>query len=147
VENIDALDWYSAKSEGLGDLYEGLPEKNAEETKSGAGQYFTPRPLIDCMVACIKPQPGELAQDPAAGTGGFLIVADRYIKERSDDLFNLPEQVQLFLRKRAFYGMELVPDVQRLALMNAMLHDIEGEIRLGDALGPSAQTSKRPMSS
>ena len=63
----------SAKHEGLGDLYEGLLEKNAEETKSGAGQYFTPRPLIECMVALVKPQPGERVQDPAVGTGGFLI--------------------------------------------------------------------------
>src|SRR4030095_3243249 len=73
---IDDLDWYSAKSEGLGDLYEGLLEKNAEEVKSGAGQYFTPRPLIECMVALIKPEPGERVQDPAIGTGGFLINAD-----------------------------------------------------------------------
>lgn len=137
VEAIDDLDWFSAKTEGLGDLYEGLLQKNAEETKSGAGQYFTPRPLIESMVSRVKPQPGELVQDPAAGTAGFLIVADRYIKERTDELFKLPEQLQLFQRKQAFYGMELVPDVQRLALMNAMLHDIEGDILLGDALGPS----------
>lgn len=137
VEAIDALDWYSAKSEGLGDLYEGLLEKNAEETKSGAGQYFTPRPLIDSMVSLVKPRAGELVQDPAVGTGGFLINADRYVKKQTDDLFDLPEQLQLFQRKQAFYGIELVPDVQRLALMNAMLHDIDGDILLGDALGPS----------
>lgn len=137
VKQIDELDWYSAKSEGLGDLYEGLLEKNAEETKSGAGQYFTPRPLIECMVALVKPQAGETVQDPAVGTGGFLINADRYVKQATDELFDLPEQQQIFQRKHAFYGMELVPDVQRLALMNAMLHDIEGDILLGDALGPS----------
>ncbi len=137
VEAIDGLDWFSAKTEGLGDLYEGLLQKNAEETKSGAGQYFTPRPLIESMVSRVKPQPGEMVQDPAAGTAGFLIVADRYIKDQTDELFKLPEQLQLFQRKQAFYGMELVPDVQRLALMNAMLHDIEGDILLGDALGKS----------
>jgi type I restriction enzyme M protein len=137
VENIDALDWYSAKSEGLGDLYEGLLEKNAEETKSGAGQYFTPRPLIESMVAVVKPLPGELVQDPAAGTGGFLINADRYVKAQTDDLFTLSTKLQNFQRREAFYGMELVPDVQRLALMNAMLHGIESEIVLGDTLGPS----------
>lgn len=142
VEAIDALDWYSAKSEGLGDLYEGLLEKNAEETKSGAGQYFTPRPLIDCMVDRIKPQPGEHVQDPAVGTGGFLIVADRYVKKNSDELFKLPVTLQTFQRREAFYGMELVADVQRLALMNAMLHDIEGDIILGDTLGPAG--SKLP---
>jgi type I restriction enzyme M protein len=82
VDAIDDLDWYSAKTEGLGDLYEGLLEKNASEKKSGAGQYFTPRPLIDSMVHLVKPKAGELMQDPAAGTGGFLIAADRYIKAR-----------------------------------------------------------------
>lgn len=137
VVDIDGLDWFSAKTEGLGDLYEGLLEKNAEETKSGAGQYFTPRPLIECMVALVKPKAGERVQDPAAGTGGFLIVADRYVKQATDELFELPEQLQLFQRKQAFYGVELVADVQRLALMNAMLHDIEGDIVLGDALGPT----------
>jgi type I restriction enzyme M protein len=80
VSSIDELDWYSAKTEGLGDLYEGLLEKNANEKKSGAGQYFTPRPLIDSMVALVDPKAGELVQDPAAGTAGFLIAADRHIK-------------------------------------------------------------------
>lgn len=137
VEAIDGLDWYSAKSEGLGDLYEGLLEKNAEEVKSGAGQYFTPRALIEAMVSLIKPQPGELVQDPAVGTGGFLINADRYVRASTDEYFKLSEKKQNFQRREAFYGMELVADVQRLALMNAMLHDIEGDIVLGDTLGPS----------
>ena len=136
VDYIDELDWYSARQEGLGDLYEGLLEKNANEKKSGAGQYFTPRPLIECMVNLVKPKPKEMVQDPATGTGGFIIMADRYIKERSDDLYDLPEEVQVFQKKQAFYGMELVPDTHRLALMNAMLHDIEGDILLGDSLSP-----------
>jgi len=136
VQDIDGLDWYSAKSEGLGDLYEGLLEKNAAEKKSGAGQYFTPRPLIDAMVAVMRPQAGELVQDPAAGTAGFLIAADRYIKEQTDSLFSLPEKQQVFQRMKAFYGVELVPDTHRLALMNLMLHDIEGELLLGDSLSP-----------
>jgi type I restriction enzyme M protein len=134
VDSIDELDWYSARKEGLGDLYEGLLEKNATEQKSGAGQYFTPRPLIETMVACVKPQPGEVIQDPAAGTGGFLIMADRWIKERTDDLFTLSEREQRFQREEAFWAMELVPDAQRLLLMNALLHDIEGRLRLGDTL-------------
>lgn len=137
VENIDALDWYSARQEGLGDLYEGLLEKNANEKKSGAGQYFTPRPLIECIVNLVKPQPGETIQDPAAGTGGFLVMADRYIKAQSDDLFDLPEQLQLFQRREAFCGMELVPDTHRLLLMNMMLHDINGDVLLGDTLSPA----------
>lgn len=118
VNSIDALDWYSAKEEGLGDLYEGLLEKNASEKKSGAGQYFTPRPLIDSMVAVMKPQAGEYIQDPAAGTGGFLICCDRYIKQHTDDLFSLTETQQEFQRKQAIYGMELVPDAHRLLLID-----------------------------
>lgn len=135
IKNIDGLDWYNARQEGLGDLYEGLLEKNAEEKKSGAGQYFTPRPLIDTMVDLIKPQSGEHVQDPAIGTGGFLVAADRYIKERTDSLFDLKKSEQDFQKKEAFYGMELVQDTHRLALMNAMLHGIEGDIIYGDTLG------------
>src|SRR5215813_11355933 len=134
VESIDALDWYSAREEGLGDLYEGLLERNASEKKSGAGQYFTPRPLIECMVNCIQPQPGEIVQDPADGTGGFLIMVDRYIKQRTDDLFELSVQAQEFQRKQAFIGVELVPDAHRLLLMNTMLHGIESDMILGDTL-------------
>jgi type I restriction enzyme M protein len=137
VESIDSLDWYSARQEGLGDLYEGLLERNASEKKSGAGQYFTPRPLIECMVNCIQPQPGEIVQDPAAGTGGFLIMADRYIKQRTVDLSNLLEREQDFQRRHAFIGVELVPDVHRLLLMNAMLHGIESDMILGDTLSPT----------
>lgn len=137
TNDIDALDWFSAKQEGLGDLYEGLLEKNAGEVKSGAGQYFTPRPLIECIVSLVKPKAGERVQDPALGTGGFLICADRYVKAQTSDLFDLPEHLQAFQSKQAFYGMELVPDTHRLALMNALLHDIEGDWVLGDTLSPS----------
>jgi len=136
VSDIDQLDWYSAKDEGLGDLYEGLLEKNASEKKSGAGQYFTPRPLIECMVNCIQPQPGEIVQDPAAGTGGFLIRADQCIKERTDDLFDLPEKQQKFQQRQAFVGVELVPDTHRLLLMNCLLHGIDSDMILGDTLSP-----------
>jgi type I restriction enzyme M protein len=134
VDSIDELDWYSAKTEGLGDLYEGLLERNAGEKKSGAGQYFTPRPLIDSMVHLVKPQAGELIQDPAAGTAGFLIAADRFIKAETDELFKLPEKQQVFQKQKAFYGVELVHDTHRLALMNLMLHDIEGDLLMGDTL-------------
>ncbi len=139
VQSIDELDWYSAKQEGLGDLYEGLLEKNASEKKSGAGQYFTPRPLIDCMVELIRPQPGELVQDPAAGTGGFLIASARYIKRHTDDLFDLTEAEQSFQRHQAFYGIELVQDAHRLLLMNMLLHGIEGAVSLGDTLSSDGQ--------
>lgn len=140
VQDIDDLDWYSAQQEGLGDLYEGLLEKNAAEKKSGAGQYFTPRPLIQSMVNLIKPQAGEVIQDPAAGTGGFLVQADRYIKAHTDDLFDLKERQQVFQKREALVGIELVPDAHRLLLMNAMLHGIESDLLLGDALSPTGQS-------
>jgi type I restriction enzyme M protein len=140
VGQLDRLDWYSAKEEGLGDLYEGLLEKNAGEKKSGAGQYFTPRPLIDCMVRLLQPQTGEVVQDPAAGTGGFLVAADRFIKERTDQLFNLPTVKQDFQQRRAFTGLELVPGTHRLLMMNLLLHGIEAEgVRGGDTLGPDGE--------
>jgi len=134
IKAIDALDWYSAKTEGLGDLYEGLLQKNANEKKSGAGQYFTPRPLINAMVKLVKPQPGEKCGDPACGTFGFMIAADHYIKVKTGHLFDLKTKQQEFQKKQAFTGIELVQDAHRLALMNAMLHDIEGDIALADSL-------------
>lgn len=137
VTSIDALDWFSARHEGLGDLYEGLLEKNANETKSGAGQYFTPRALIEAIVALVKPQVGEVISDPAAGTLGFLTQADTYIKAATNNLFDLPETKQEFQKRHAYYAVELVPDTRRLALMNAMLHGIDCDILLGDTLSPT----------
>lgn len=142
ITTIDALDWYSAKEEGLGNLYEGLLEKNANEKKSGAGQYFTPRVLIDVMTKLIDPKPEELCNDPACGTFGFMIAADRYIKEQTNDLFNLPLDVQEFQKKQAFSGSELVHETHRLALMNAMLHNIEGPIFLADTLSNQGKVLK-----
>ncbi|WP_309092024.1 N-6 DNA methylase [Phenylobacterium sp.] len=136
---IDGLDWFSAREEGLGELYEGLLEKNASEKKSGAGQYFTPRPLIDCIVRLMKPQAGEVIQDPAAGTAGFLVAADRYIKDATDDLYGLPQAQVFFQRNNALTGIELVPDTHRLALMNLMLHGVDGPITQGDSLSPDGE--------
>lgn len=137
--DIDQLDWFSAREEGLGNLYEGLLEKNAAEKKSGAGQYFTPRPLIDCMVRLMKPQPGEVIQDPAAGTGGFIVAADRYIKDATDELSKLTKEKAAFQRRQAYTGSELVPDTHRLLLMNLMLHGIECAIESGDSLSPTGE--------
>ncbi|OYW55264.1 MAG: SAM-dependent methyltransferase [Hyphomicrobium sp. 32-62-53] len=138
--DIDQLDWFSAREEGLGNLYEGLLEKNAAEKKSGAGQYFTPRPLIDCIVRVMKPQPGEVIQDPAAGTGGFIVAADRYIKDATDDLFKLPKEKAAFQRSHAYTGSELVPDTHRLLLMNLMLHGIECPFDSADSLSPAGES-------
>ncbi|QSJ20354.1 N-6 DNA methylase [Nostoc sp. UHCC 0702] len=143
VTEIDKLDWYSARQEGLGDVYEGLLEKNANEKKSGAGQYFTPRPLIDSMVHVMRPTLEDVIQDPAAGTGGFLIAANRYIRENSDpDTWT--EKQQRKYRRNTFYGMEHVQDTHRLALMNLMLHGLEfvpqgAGIRYGDTLSPDGE--------
>lgn len=134
ITTIDQFDWYSAKEEGLGNLYEGLLEKNATEKKSGAGQYFTPRVLINIMTKLIAPQPGERCNDPACGTFGFMIAADRFVKDNTDDLYDLDVDQAEFQRTQAFSGCELVHDTHRLALMNAMLHDINGPIYLGDTL-------------
>ncbi|MCM1559740.1 MAG: type I restriction-modification system subunit M [Butyrivibrio sp.] len=142
ITSIDDLDWYSAKEEGLGNLYEGLLEKNANEKKSGAGQYFTPRVLIDVMTELTAPQPGEKCNDPACGTYGFMIAADRYVKEHTNELFDLSEEEQHFQKYEAFTGAELVHETHRLALMNSMLHDIEGEIYLCDTLSNQGKALK-----
>lgn len=144
VEEFDAIDWYSAREEtALADLYEGLLEKNSTESKSGAGQYFTPRSLIDSIVNVTKPRIGEIIQDPACGTAGFLIAADRFIKQHTDDYSKLTERQLAFQRERAFVGIELVPKTHKLALMNAMLHGIYGPILLGDALGETGASVTR----
>lgn len=106
IKSIDGLDWYSAKEEGLGNLYEGLLEKNASEKKSGAGQYFTPRVLIDVMTRLVAPQVGERCNDPACGTFGFMISADSYVKSISDDYCDLTEKQVEFQVKEAFTGGE-----------------------------------------
>lgn len=142
ITMIDGLDWYSAREEGLGNLYEGLLEKNANEKKSGAGQYFTPRVLIDVMTRLMKPQPGELCNDPACGTFGFMIAAHQYVKDNTDEFYDLDADMAQFEREKAFTGCELVHDTHRLALMNAMLHDIEGKILLGDTLSNLGKSMK-----
>lgn len=138
VTEIDALEWYSLEREQLGDLYEGLLAKNAGEIKSGAGQYFTPRPLIDSIVNLMKPTSEDVIQDPAAGTGGFLIAAHHYITNH-ENVFEWPEQKSRRYYEQAYHGMELVPDTHRLALMNLMLHNMANDpdrsgIYLGNTL-------------
>lgn len=142
ITTIDGLDWFSAREEGLGNLYEGLLEKNANEKKSGAGQYFTPRVLIDVMIKLVKPQPGERCNDPACGTFGFMISASQYVRSQTDDFFDLDADMAKFEREEAFTGCELVHDTHRLALMNAMLHDIDGKIILGDTLSSVGMSMK-----
>lgn len=118
-----------------GDAYEGLLERNAQDTKSGAGQYFTPRALIQAMVDCIAPQPGESICDPACGTGGFLFTAHNHITEHHK---NLTRDQLKHLKEKAFTGYELVQATARVCAMNLMLHGIGSEksvpVVVGDAL-------------
>jgi type I restriction enzyme M protein len=135
---IDELHWFSEERDSFGDLYEGLLQKNAEETKRGAGQYFTPRVLIGALVRLMKPKPDEIIQDPAAGTGGFLIAADKAIRAATDEYHELPTTQQEFQIRDALYGMENVQSVYRLLLMNLFLHGIDSRhIELGNALSPT----------
>jgi type I restriction enzyme M protein len=133
VTDIDDLNWYSVDRDDLGDLYEDLLERNAGEKKSGAGQYFTPRHLIDSIVSVVKPQIGDVIQDPAAGTCGFLIAANNYLRQHND-IYSLKDDAQRRYWNETFFGMELVQDTHRLALMNMLLHGIEGGVTYGDTL-------------
>jgi type I restriction enzyme M protein len=140
VEGINKLAWYNAGREDLGDIYEGLLEKNASDKKSGAGQYFTTRPLIDCIVEVMRPTIGDIIQDPAAGTGGFLIAANRYLCKH-DNPNTWTKTKEKKYRTDTFFGMEHVLDTHRLALMNMLLHGLESSegnagIRYGDTLSP-----------
>jgi len=135
VQAIDKLDWYEEDDrDTMGDIYESLLEKNAGEKKSGAGQYFTPRPLINVMIDLLVPKLGERWNDPAAGTFGFMISADAYLRGKYDNYYHLSEKERKFQKEEAFSGVELVPDAHRLALMNARLHGMESTIHLADTL-------------
>lgn len=120
VDLIDSETWLGVDADVKGDAYEGLLEKNAADTKSGAGQYFTPRALIKAMVDCAQPKPGETINDPACGTGGFLLAAHDYI----GDNYDLDRDEKRFLRDQAFHGIEIVDNTARLCAMNLFLHGI-----------------------
>lgn len=126
IDAIGKLDWFSTGRDSFGDLYEGLLQKNAEETKRGAGQYFTPRAVIETIVQLTKPRRGEVIQDPAAGTGGFLISAHRYAESSPASDGDGPTRIT---------GMENVSETYRLLLMNLYLHGIDAaDVHLGDTL-------------
>ncbi|MEQ8767486.1 MAG: class I SAM-dependent DNA methyltransferase [Planctomycetota bacterium] len=124
VELIGKEQWSSMSADVKGEAYEGLLEKNAQDVKGGAGQYFTPRPLIDAIVDCIQPKHGEVIVDPACGTGGFLLSAHEYVKTH----FELDRDQKKALRYNALRGVELVPNVSRLCGMNLFLHGIGPDI-------------------
>ncbi|MBE7634104.1 N-6 DNA methylase [Tenacibaculum finnmarkense genomovar ulcerans] len=141
IKNIDELDWFEAKEEGLGEMYEGLLEKNASEKKSGAGQYFTPRPLINVMVRLMNPKVGERLNDPACGTYGFMIAAHHHIL-KNNDKYSLSETQNKHLQTEQYSGCELVGDTHRLAMMNAFLHGMGGNIDLNDSLSSYGESIK-----
>lgn len=135
ITSLDAIDWFDEhEQDRIATIYEELLEKNAGEKKSGAGQYFTPRPLINVMVDLLVPKIGETWNDPAAGTFGFMIAIDQYLKEKHDGYYGLNDAQRKFQIEKAFSGSELVQDAHRLALMNAKLHGLESKILMGDTL-------------
>ncbi|MBL1215801.1 MAG: SAM-dependent DNA methyltransferase, partial [Ignavibacteriae bacterium] len=119
IDLIDEENWLILETDVKGDIYEGLLEKNAEDTKSGAGQYFTPRALIRAMVECIRPEPLKTIADPACGTGGFFLSAYNYLSKQ-----NIDKEQKEFLKFKTFKGWEIVPNTARLCLMNLYLHSI-----------------------
>lgn len=140
VDLIGAEQWMSLGVDVKGDAYEGLLAKNAEDVKTGAGQYFTPRVLIAAMVEAMRPKPGQRICDPAAGTGGFLLAAFEHIVRHHNA--EMDQDQKRFLQDGALHGWEIVPVTARLCLMNLMLHgitraDAEPTIQVEDALSRS----------
>ena len=137
VQMIDKEKWVSMSSDVKGEIYEGLLQKNAEDVKSGAGQYFTPRSLIRAMVKCLRPEPMKTIADPCCGSGGFFLAAQEFLTAPGN--FVLGREEKEFLKNNTFYGNELVSNTYKLCLMNLYLHnigDIYGNVpvSLGDAL-------------
>ncbi len=133
IELINSETWVGLDVDVKGDIYEGLLEKNAQDIKSGAGQYFTPRPLIKAMVAVMRPEPGMTIYDPACGTGGFLLAAHDFISHN----YQLDKGQKDFLKLKTLKGKDIVDNVVRLCVMNLYLHSIGGDlspIESGDAL-------------
>jgi len=129
---INAENWILMGVKDKGDIYEGILEKNAEDTKSGAGQYFTPRPLIKAMVECLRPEPNKTIADPACGTGGFFLAAYDWIVGNRE----LDKEARQFLKYETFFGNEIVASTRRLALMNLFLHNI-GDIDSDNFISPN----------
>ena len=132
IDGISKIEWSDLTDDRIGRIYEGLIEKSSQDVRSGAGQYFTPRALVNSMVKIMKPKPGEIIQDPAAGSGGFLIAADHYIRsEHSKDTYSKnPPRYQ---------GAEIEKNTRRICLMNTFLNGLDAQIIYGDALTDDAK--------
>lgn len=142
IDMVNETQWVTMGADVKGDIYEGLLERNAEDTKSGAGQYFTPRALIKTMVECVRPEPNKTIADPACGTGGFFLAAYDFLVAAHQ----MDKDQKAFLKHETFFGNEIVPGTRRLALMNMFLHNI-GEIDGDSMVSPNdalvADSSKR----
>ncbi len=132
IKMIDEETWSLMSADIKGEIYEGLLEKNAEDTKSGAGQYFTPRPLIRAIVECVRPEPMKTIADPACGTGGFFLAAYDFIARN----YALNREQKEFLKLKTFYGNEIVQNTRRLCLMNLFLHNI-GDFESENFISPT----------
>ncbi|MGC1686427.1 MAG: class I SAM-dependent DNA methyltransferase [Candidatus Acidiferrales bacterium] len=119
IQMIDSEDWSALDQDVKGEVYEGLLAKNADDVRGGAGQYFTPRPVVRAIVEVMRPGPMMRISDPACGTGGFLLAAFEYLQSRAKDA-----RETAHLRTRALHGVDLVPNVARLCAMNLFLHGI-----------------------
>jgi type I restriction enzyme M protein len=142
IDMIDKEIWSVMSADVKGEIYEGLLEKNAEDTKSGAGQYFTPRALIRAMVACIQPEPMKTIADPACGTGGFFLASYDLLNKN----YSLDKAQKKFLKFNTFFGNEIVANTRRLCLMNLFLHnigDIDSENYISSADSLVADTGLR----
>ena len=134
IDMVDDVQWVSMGADVKGEIYEDLLERNAEDTKSGAGQYFTPRALIRAMVECVRPEPEKTIADPACGTGGFFLSAYDFIT--NPEHYRLDRNQKEFLKHKTFHGNEIVANTRRLCLMNMFLHNI-GEIDGGVPISPN----------
>lgn len=137
VQMVDKENWVSMSADVKGEIYEGLLQKNAEDIKSGAGQYFTPRPLIAAMVKCVRPEPMKTIADPCCGSGGFFLAAQAFLADPAN--YSLTREQKAFLKNETFFGNEIVSTTFKTALMNLYLHNIGDifssiPITLGDAL-------------
>ena len=139
IQLIDNEEWSALDVDVKGEVYEGLLARNADEGRGGAGQYFTPRPVIRAIVEVMRPEPMMRISDPACGTGGFLLAAFEYLKNKTT---NAKEAV--YLRTKTLHGVDLVPNVARLCAMNLFLHGIGTDyehpvVVIGDSLGSKTE--------
>lgn len=133
VDGIAKIDWHDVTDDRFGQIYEGLIDKSSQDVRSGAGQYFTPRALVNSIVRAIKPHLGEVIQDPASGSGGFLIAADRLIRSENTK--------RAYAKNPPKYqGVEIEKDTRRICLMNTFLNGLDAEVIYGDALTDDANS-------